>query len=217
MKTRVHYGEQVLNGLSAGLRNRDEKIDIREVYLQLDNIVNQLAKEGFLENWKMGFGGVDDQWLTRWEWLTVTDPADEGNSYFSIPANYVPLPKNQGINEIYFKNDFDTVTKKYFNAVHVISQKDYITYRNNPAGSLQGRLAVFPQNGKFIFNQPNIASIYGDVGVALVIKNSFDISDSAPYPIPADIENRLIQECIQFFLQRRAIPTDTIRDRNDKP
>lgn len=217
MKTRVHYGEEILNQLSSGLRSRDEKIDIREVYATIDHLLNQYAKEGFLENWKLGFGQTDELWTTRFEWIQISDPTDDGPSYFATPAHYVPLSRNGGVSEVYFKNDFSAVTKKYFDTVLVISQKDSITYRNNLAGSLQGRLSVYPSGPNLVFNQPNVGAIYGDVGCRLVIKSSSDISDSAPFPIPADYENRLIQDAVQLYLRRRMIPADLVRDKVDKP
>lgn len=216
IKTRVYYGEQILNNVYA-VRSRDEKIDIREVYLAIDQTVNRLAKEGFLENWKLGFGALDEMWITRFEWIDPADADDDGPSTVTLPATYVPLPKNHGIPEVYFENSFETVTKKYFDTVMVISQADSRTYRNNPAGLLQGRLACWPSGSTLVFNQPNIGAVYGRVGVALVIKSAFDISDQAPYPIPAHIESQVIQEATDIFLRRRFTPVDKVRDAVDQP
>lgn len=215
IKTRQYYGEQVLNNIAgASLRNRDERVDIREVYLVIDQIVNRLAKEGFLENWKMGFGGVDELWLTRFEWLEPTDADDDGPSYVTLPATYSPLPKLQGINEVYFENSFDSVKKKYFDTIMVISRREFVDYRNNPAGNLEGLVACYPQGNTLVFNKPNINAVYGRVGMALVIKSSFDIADSAPFPIPASIESQLIQEATDIFLKRRFTPGDAVRENN---
>lgn len=216
MRTRVWYGESVMNQLSSGLRNRDERIDIRECYSVIDQIINRLARESFLENWKLGFNGVDENFITRWEWLPITDPTDDGPSYFTSPATWVNLPKLQGINSVYFQNDFTAVTKKYFDTIHIMSQTDVQNLRNNLAGSLQGRLSVTPRGQNLYFNQGNVGTVYGQVGLALVIKDSSAISDSAPYPIPADIESRVIEEAVQYFLRRRATPADLVRDRVDK-
>lgn len=215
IKTRVHYGEMILNNIAgSGLRNRDERIDIREVYLVCDQIVNRLAKEGFLENWKLGFGALDELWITRFEWITPTDSDDEGPSTVTLPATYVPLPDGEGISEVYLENSFQAVTKKYFDTIMIISAKQARLYRNNPAGNLEGRLACWPEGSNLVFNKPNIMADYGRVGVALVIKSAFDISDSAPYPIAANIENQLIQEATDIFLKRQFTPSDKIRDTN---
>lgn len=216
IKTRIHYGEQVLNNIYA-VRSRDEKVDIREIYLVIDQIVNRLAKEGFLENWKMGYNGVDELFLTRFEWISITDPDDDGNSYFTSPAIWSALPKLQGVNNIYFQNDFNAVTKKYFDTIFIITQQDFQKYRRNPSGNLQGFLSVYPSGSTFIFNQPNVGTTYGNIGIALVIKSSFDIADSAPFPIPANVEEQVIQEATDIFLKRRFTPVDKVRDNNDMP
>lgn len=217
MRTRLWFGEQVLLALNDGLRNRDERIDIRECCVAVDNIVNELARANFLENWKLGFGQVGEQFVTRWENLTVNDPDNEGFSYFQIPSNYVSLPPNGngGISEVYFMNNFTDVKKKYFDPIIVTSSRDVSTYRSNMAGGLQGRLSVSVRNGNLYFNTGLIGETYGNVGIALVIKDSSQITDTAPYPIPADIENVVISRCIQFFRERKQMPTDLVRDRVD--
>lgn len=215
MKTRVWYGEQILNQLHNGLRNRDEKISIREVYAQMDNVLNNAARMGFLENWKMGTGQLDQQFITRFEWLTLTDPANYGNSYVAMPANYVNLPRQQGINEVYFENDPTKVTKKYFEPVIVISQKDSITYRGNMAGQMQGRLSCWQQGVNLVFSQPNVNSVYGRIGMALVVHDATTFADTDWYPVPADFEGPLVQQCVDYFMARRARASDLVRDDND--
>lgn len=217
MKTRLWFSEQVMNSLQDGLRNRDERLDQREVMVQIDNVVNELARTNFLENWKLGFGQIGEQFVTRWEFLPVTDPANEGNSYFQIPSNYVNLPPNGngGISEVYFANSFTDVKKKYFDPIIITSSRDVSTYRNNMAGGIQERLSVSVRNGYLYFNTGLVSQTYGDVGIALVIKDSSQITDTAPYPIPADIENAVISKTIDFFRSRRMQPTDLTRDRVD--
>jgi len=217
LKTRVTYGEEVLNELYS-VRGRDEKIDIREIYLQLDAIVNELAKKGFLENMQMGFGSsVDDQFVTSFEWLTVTDPSNNGLSYIAIPANYANLPKNQGIQEVYFQNDFSARKKKYYDPVIITSFKDRSTYRNSHANNLEGRISCFPKGGSLYFDRGGVNNTYGPIGMRLVIRDSGAISDSAPYPIPADLEREVIMKVVDWFRNRRQQPVDLIKDNNDKP
>jgi len=215
-RTKLWYGEQVLNQLTDSNRNRDEKIDLREIYIQLDNAVNSLAKTNHLENWiKYGNGQVDEGWKTVFGPITITDPINYGPSYFQIPANYVGLRRNEGISEVYFTNDPTAVTQKYYDPIHVISQRDSIVYRNNMAGQLAGRLSVFPLNGNLVFNQPNVGAVFGTVNVSLVIKDSTQILETAPYPVPAEYEDIIIKQTVAYFRERRQQPTDLVRDMND--
>ena len=217
LKTRVYYGEQVLNEIYS-VRGRDEKIDIREVYLQLDNMVNELAKQGYIDNMRMGLmNGIDDQFITQFENLTVTDPANNAPSYIQIPANYVNLPRNEGIQDVYFMNDFSTNKKKYYEPVIIKSFKDVSTYRNNPANFLESRISCHVKGGYLTFDRGRIFATYGPLGIRLVIRDSSAISDSAPYPIPANIEREVIIKVVDWFRTRRGQPVDLVKDNNDKP
>jgi len=216
MKTRLFYAEQILLSLQDANRNRDEKFDVREVYPIMDNIVNALAKQGFFENWKFGFGGIDDLFTTTFEWITPTDPANSSPSYFSLPVtSYVTLPKNQGIQDIYFQNDFTTVKKKYFAPVIITSFKDQSSFRSSMANGLQGRISCYIKNGVIYFDRGNINKVYGNIGLRLAVRDSSQILDNAPYPIPAEHEKTVIDQCVLFFRSRRDQGADLVRDQND--
>ncbi len=217
MRTKWSYAESVIKELQNDYPGRDLKVDPREVLLRLDAMVNQMAKSGFIENWKMGNGTqLDEQFITTWEWLTITDPANKMPSYFTIPANYVNLPRNGGIEEVYFENSFSGNKTRYFDPVIIKSFRDVAAYRNNMAANLEGRLSGYPKGRTFVFDRGEISAKYGRVGIRLAIRDSSVIGDDDPYPIPADIEQTVIAELVDWFRERRKQPTDTIKDANDK-
>lgn len=214
LRTRVYYGEQVLNQLKLPLQNRDDKVDIREVYAAMDNWVNERAKMGVIENMKLRSQNlVDEQYITTFEDLPITDPAGKQPSYVTLPANYTALPDNQGIQDLYFMNN--SVKKKYFDPVHIVSFREIAAYRNNMAFDFEGRLAVAPMNGNLLFNRGNVGTTYGNCGLRLVVKSAFDISDSAPYPIPADLGGEMVADLTSWFLSRKDTPAANLRDNND--
>lgn len=217
IKNKLFYSEAVLNELQSDMRGRDETIDQREVIIRMDAIVNALAKEGFLENWKAGFfDSTDESYLTRFEWLTCTDPSNNSPSTVQIPANYMSGPKNVGIEQVYFKNDFSANTKKYFDPVIIKSFKDVSLYRNNMAGNLEGRISCYPRTGTLYFDRGGINTTYGQIGMALRIRDSSVISDTDLYPIPGDKEHFVIDACVQWFRTRLSGPQDLIKDNNLK-
>jgi len=216
--TKWGYAEQIINELQNDYQGRDLKIDPREVILRLDSAINARARAGYLENWKMGHGAnVDEQFITTWENLTVTDPANGLPSYFTIPANYVNLPRNGGIEQIYFLNSYSGNKTRYFDPIIIKSMRDVAMYRNNMAGGLEGRISGYPKGRTFYFDRGNVFTKYGNACIRLAIKDSSAIGDDDPYPIAADIEQDVIAECVQWFRERRAQPTDVIKDANDKP
>src|SRR4051812_15870049 len=106
LRTRVYYAEQVLNQLQNAYPNRDWKIDLRDIYPALDNWLNAKAKDNLLESMMMNFGSrVDEQFITTFEEIVITDPANKKASYFQLPANYAALPNNMGIQDVYFMNN----------------------------------------------------------------------------------------------------------------
>lgn len=219
MKTKRFFAESIMRELQNANITNDIKIDEREVFNRIDSIVNSLARQSFFENWKMTGAGIDSQFLTTWDGdsaLTVTDPDKEIPSYFTLPLNYADLPRNRGIDEIWPKR-WSSVN----HSVVIQSRRDLRLYSSNMAGGLEGRLAGYPDNGKFVFTSPNngcsIGKKYGDMCISLVVRDSSLIGLDAPYPIPADKEDRVIEMLVEWFRQRRVQPPDRVRDQVDQP
>lgn len=216
LRTRVYYGEQVINQLQNAYPNRDWKIDLRDVYPALDNWLNEKAKDGFIENMSNNFGAdVDEQFITTFENLTITDPAGKRPSYLQLPANYVTLPDNMGVQDVYFMNN--SIKKKYFDPIYITSFKSQADSRYSMAQNNQGRLEVYPMNGNLYFNIGDVGSTYGPCGVRLVIKSAFDINNTAPYPVAANLAQQMIADVSDWFANRREKQPDKIRDNNDAP
>jgi len=213
-KNKLWYAEQVRNSLADGLVNRDIKIDFREIFLQLDNLVNEYAKLNFFENWKFGTGTVDDAWIVDFSPIQVTDQLN-ANSFFTLPSsNYVTLPKGQGLNAVYFTNT-NGLKKRYFKPVVIKQFNDVASYRSSMAGDNQGRISCYVKNRIVYFDRGKIDQMYGTVGVRLVLRDASMLSDTDVYPVPAEYENVIISRCVDFFMARRLKTADLIRDNND--
>lgn len=214
VKTKKYYGELVLNQLYP-VRGKDEKVDAREVIIKIDEIVNRLARENFFNNWTTPAGMmIDEGFITTWDGdnaIDVEEDANGGFSYIDLPATPASILINRGIEEIWPLN-YD------FGSVKIMQHRDLRLYRNNMAGNLQGELGGAPQGTRFIFNQCEVGKKYSrQFGVRLVIRDSGSISDTAPYPIPSDVEDVVITTAVEWFMARRATPADQIKDNNDKP
>lgn len=211
MKTRKFFAEQCITELQNDHPNIDTKLDERDVYLRLDAVVNELAAKNFFDNWKFSGPSVDDQFTTTFE-VTVQDRTLGKPSFFIFPANYIALPRHEGIVEIYpLKwNDVDQP------AVVVMSYEDFRKLQSNAAGNMQGRLSGSPKWPNFEFHTCDVAKKYGPTfECRLVIRDSSQIADDAPYGIPADKENLVISSVVAWYRARRAEPTDSVRDNKD--
>ena len=211
MKTKKFFAEQIINELQNDYPNIDLKLDERDVLVRLDAVVNELAQRNFFDNWKYSGPNVDDQFTTTFQ-VTVQDRTDGKPSFFVFPTNYIALPRNEGIVEVYpLKWNHEDQS-----AVAVISGEDYRKLQSNAAGKMQGRLTGYPKWPNFEFTTCEVAKKYGATfECRLAIRDSSQIADDAPYGIPADRENFLISTVVQWYRARRAEPTDSVRDNKD--
>lgn len=213
IKTRKYYADRIILALQDGYPNLDFKIQNREIYPVLDDIVNKLAEANYFDNWRMTGQGIDEQFITTFDSIPVTDQENEKPSYFDFPANYVALPNNRGIDEIWpLKFQLDGQD----HSVAIMNHSDFRRYKNLHAGKLQGRLGGYPQGNRFYFTTCGVKKKYGDVGLRLVLRSSSDINDSSPYPIPANKELEVIDAALKYFVMKRMEPTDEVRDSNDQ-
>lgn len=219
MKTKRFYAERVKDRLINQYQNEDFKVDERFIFACLDSVVNSLARKAFFDNWTLSGAGIDEQFLTRWDGdsaITVVDQQDGRPSYFELPVNYADLPRNRGIDEIWMQK-----YGKTNNSVVIISHRDVRLYSQNMASSNQGRVTGYPQGTRFYFSGPEngckIKAKYGNVGLSLVVRDSSLIALDAPYPIPADKEDHIIELSIARYIDKRGQPIDKVRDGNDEP
>jgi hypothetical protein len=211
--TKKYYADRVILALQDAFPNIDFRIDEREIFLVLDGIVNAMAKDNYFENWKAYGAALDEQFVTEWSGDTAITCVDVENqpSYLVLPISYLALPKHGGIVEIWPEN-YD------FGAVKIMDHADVRRTRNLMSGNLQGELGGYPKKGGtlFEFTQVAVGGTYATTfGVRLAGVDSSLISASAPYPIPGNLHDEVIKRAAMEFKERRLLPTDTIRDKND--
>ena len=213
IKSKRYYAQRVILGLQNDYPNVDFKIDEREVFPVLDDIVNRMAETDYFDNWKFSGQHVDEHFITTFDEITVVDQNDELPSYFEFPSNYAALPLNRGIDEIWPLNYRQ---KGDDHSVIVMTHQDFRRFKSLQAGSLEGRLGGYPQGTRFYFTTCGVKKKWGNVGLRLVIRSSADIAIDAPYPIPANREGDVVLMAIQWFMNKREEPTDEVRDAKDK-
>lgn len=212
IRSKKYYAERVLTDLQDAFRNADFKINVREVFLVLDDIVNSMATQNYFANWKIvGGPQLDEQFITTWDGDNAIDviDVDDQPSYINFPSNYAALPMNGGIIEVWPMN-------YEFGSVRLMNHSDIRRTRRLMSGNLQQELGGYPKGSVFTFNQCDVAKNYSQkFGVRLAIRDSTAISETAPYPIPSDLEETVINRAVMKFKERRMSPTDLIRDKND--
>lgn len=217
MKSKKWFSDQILAELQNDVQNIDFKIDEREVFIRLDSIVNALARQSYFENWKLSGSGLSELFLTTWDGtsaIVVVDQTDGKPSYFEFPVNYADLPRERGIDEIW-PQKYSTENK----SVVIQNHRDVRLYSGNMAGNVQGLISGYPQGNRFVFSNPNngcgIKAKFGNMGLRLAVRDSSMIAIDAPYPVPADKEDRIVEMLVSFFRDRRNQGSDKVRDGND--
>lgn len=209
--TKKLISDKVIDRLQNDYPNIDFKIQPRDVFLVVDDIVNALAKTNYIENFKL-YGGIDEGFITTWDGesaMVVVDPENQP-SYFTLPAIPVALPMNGGFREIWPLN-------YEYGAVKIRMHEDIRRTRRLMSGNMQGELSGCPKYPVFEFDQMEVRKNYSETfGLRMVIKDSSAISENAPYPIAADLVEQVVQRAYLYFQEKRISPTDTIRDKNDK-
>lgn len=220
IKSKRYFAEMVVNSLTNDYPNIDWKIDERDIFVQLDSIVNAEARAGFFDNWKAGAPGVSEGFITTWDAdvvgtpaITVVDQQNGKPSYFAMPVNYADLPMEQGIQEIW-PQKYQSEGKNH--SVVILTHRDLRLHSNLMSGNMGGRLAGYPKGNIFEFTSAGVKKKYGDMGIRLVVRSSSLIAIDAPYPIPSSKEDFVIKMCAAWFREKRNSPTDRVRDKNDQ-
>lgn len=212
IKSKLYYAQRVILGLQDDYPNQDWKIDVREIYPVLDDIVNALAAQNYFSNWTMAGAGIDEGFITTWEDVVVTDYENEVPSEFTFPSNYAALPNNDGIiGVIPMKQQL----RGSDHSVVVVTYEQWLKYKNMPAGQFQGRLAGYPRGGKFKFTSCGVKKKYGNMIVRLAVRSAADIPVDQPYGIPSNHEGDVVSKAKLYFVEKRMMPTDYVRDKND--
>jgi hypothetical protein len=212
IQTKKKVADRVISKLQNAYPNIDFRaIQIREVFFVVDDIVNSLARANYFQNWKLGIAGVDEAFITTWDGanaITVVDP-EGAQSYIELPATPVALPMGDGI-EVWPTN-FE------YGAVRQRKHSDIRRTRNLMSGNMQLQLGGYRAGTRFVFDQINVGKNFAQtMGVRLPIKDSTSISETANYPIAADVLEEVIDRAVLYFFEKRESPTDTVRDGNDK-
>lgn len=213
IRSKQYYSERVRKGLQDAFPNADFRIDEREVFLALDDVVNSMAKQNYFENWKLYGAGLDEGFITSWTGanaIAVVDPeGGEEPSYIVLPATYAALPRHGGIVEVWPSN-------WEHGSVKIMDHGDVRRTRKLMSGNLQGELGGFPQGNRFVFNQTEVRKNYAETcGVRLAVRDSSAMTLTEIYPVPSDKQEEVIRRVVDYFKLRREETTDTIRDKQD--
>lgn len=199
-----YLSEQVIRLLSGGDRNMDDsEWDIREINLFVSQAANYFIKQNLFQNFAEGEKGLDGQYIATFYDVPVQFDSKLNLAYSVLPAKYIALPHDRGLQQISPMQD-------QWNVFMPIRSGAMALFKNSPAGRLEGRLGFFPEGGK-VFYTKDISNDIPTVLVKLIVAGADDVSTSVPF-IPAEIELPIIEKV--FELLRHRLPQDKINNNN---
>ena len=200
-KTKQQYVEEVQRQLDSRGIGADTPVDDREIILKMDEIANEMAAQGFFENWQAGDQTIGEGFITTFDDVTVVD--QKPNSYVDLPAKIIDLPRDRGLVEVY-------PTKKADVRFIIREFRNIRRFANNPANNLDGRIGCYRTGQRLFFQANNIKERFGSISLRLAIVDAGQIGATDNYPIPANKDHMFVGKLVEWFALRG--PQDNVND-----
>jgi hypothetical protein len=188
--------EQILRILNGGDYNvADSKWDIREIELLVGQVTSKLVTKSIYEKYLLGERDSFGQYLTTFFGVPVKKYESRNLFYIDIPAKYISLPRNGGVNSIGPEaNEFVKYIPCEVGILNMYGTRDVPFLQGNVGYWLEGMKAYFTR----------------EVVGPLVVKlhTTSDIEANVPEEMQADV----ILACLQIL--QGAKPEDKLNDAN---
>jgi hypothetical protein len=189
--------EQVLRILNGGDYSvSDSKWDIREIELVVSQNSAKLFRNRIYEQYTLGEGNSLGQYVATFRGVPVKDDTDRNLKYIDIPAKYLSLPRERGVNSIGpEKNEFVKFIPCELGILNI--------YGTRNAPFLQGNTGYWVEGMKAYFTKDDTK---GPLVVKLVT------TDTVEENIPEDLQADIIALTLQYF---QAKPEDKLNNANE--
>lgn len=198
MITRNKIAEQVLDYVKVR-RDRDQReiLDIREVFLRMDEVANGYARIGRLEMTREGVEDIAACYLTTFPKQKVL----AGNK-LKLPTRYINISRGRGV------TIYDSKTGKILIPVTRASAQ---SYSNSLASGMQGRPTYYIEGEYVVFGQDMLKGpkIMPEVDLVMAVVDVADIEDDVSYPIDLGVVGDFVAEVASFFLAQPVVIPET--------
>lgn len=193
MSTKKIISDQVLLKLSGGFVDNSFPVDERDIWKALEQKINDTFKlKHFSETLPSGETIPDSTMIATYPNNTVTSTSN-GKSTTPLPINPISLPKNMGIFLIYDPNNPDIMFIPLQRGQLSLLKADTLL------NDLGGQIGYEAKNNIITFTKDLTMLGISSVTQELCV---FDISQygiSAILPVPADMEQMLVNELFEQF------------------
>lgn len=198
------FRETVLLKITGGQLNDDSSVKRRDINAYMAAAVNYAMTAGYNININVEgnrdfssvfYGYFPDQ-------TVLVDTTRHNWKYITLPKATIPLPKNQGIRSIedgcgynlkpVSDNSFRTIN----HWIKIFTGDKYFRLEGNKI---------------YLWNLPLPTK---KVNLSMIVDVD-DLSDDDELPIPAGLEGKAIDICVEFFTGQRQMPADRKNDQRD--
>lgn len=128
--------------------------------------------------------------------------------YVTLPQKMVALPNDKGIpyiGSMHEDNQFPILGQS-----DMFASRRYLQYTTWVFGQIEGQKV-------YLKNVPvSLAEILKDTGVLIkMVVDAYQLGDDDEVPVPAGMEIEFINGIVDFFLNKKRIPQDTISNNKD--
>ena len=199
MATKRTIAEQALRIIEGGHPSEDRTLDIREIMVHLDQLRDKHIRESVEAARANGDYTIEEDYLSLMTSIAVgayTGTLTTG----VLPYRLVSLPNGMGIYQ---------VTEDDLESPYMICKPGQISLlHGTDAVGVSSNGYVWQEGQNLIFKNVAAGTSVSVLGVVV----SEDINDETDYPMPADVEAKILQQLVQMFAIEKQQPHDEMQD-----
>jgi hypothetical protein len=196
--TAKKLAQRVIRIMSQGDKTRDYSFDEREVIEVIVDVANRLLKLEYYQTKDQEITkAVSSHFIQTYNGVDVKINTVTGQNYIDLPAPYINLPYNMGVQRIAPLTDSPAQNKAM-----IVVQANEMDILGDILGSMQKQWVYEVQGTKAFFHKRCGKTLCDadikKVSVTLVVSIP-DLAPDTPFPAPPDTHEQIITESIQLL------------------
>ncbi len=202
----------LIEKISGGKLNEDFRHHPNEIMMRIQLAVPMLLRQQWFEDYKVGDGKIERGYIQVYENLEIksSDHGSRKKLFVDLPSEWVALPGQRGIGNVYFSH---TVSR---------SLEDYFMFRGDPASTIDleatnkrfsGRHSYTVEGQRLVLDQEGINIKKHKITAELMVGVPSTIQPNDPLPLTRDIQEKVLVYLYNEYVP--AAPSDKVLDDRD--
>lgn len=200
MTTKAKISEEVQRIYSRYLDkgNESDVVDIREIYLFVEQALNSALKIQAAESIKVGIYDIPKCNIINYTSTVVSDSANN-RAYFELPAIPINLPNDMGLWSV-------SANGKALSPYIPIPAQDVLVFQGTKLSQLEQHIGYYISGTKVYFTKDITLPVNGSVtsvNVQIYVSDWSKFSDNEMLPISPEIESLVIASVLEMMSNGR--------------